>query len=65
VAREDSTGKPVPLLMLRADPDEREAVTRLPPQQNDNLDRMAASILEPEVAAGGGFPSPGGVAGRC
>ena len=26
VAREDSTGKPVPLLVLRADPDERRAL---------------------------------------
>jgi hypothetical protein len=26
VAREDSTGKPVPLVVLRADPDEREAL---------------------------------------
>ena len=28
-------------------------MARLPPQPKDNLDRMAVSILEPEVPAGG------------
>jgi hypothetical protein len=30
-----------------------EGMGRLPPQQPDNLDQPSASILEPEVPAGG------------
>jgi hypothetical protein len=44
------TGHPVAVGLPWADGDR---MTRLPPQPPDNLDQAEASILEPEVPAGG------------